>query len=351
MQPPHEFRTIPARRARRLMMDAALVGLHWSGLPWGYARLRRRVQATILMYHSVPGPEAAPWIDPANAMAPEVFARQMEFLARRRRVISLSALVNELRAGAEPHSGTVVITFDDGYRDTLDVAAPILASHGLPATLYLPTALVTRGETPWIDRLYTAVRWRRRNEAVLNGGPPLRFGLNGEGMSSYRVLKSVLIVSGPEQREAALGALESELDAARRPPRQTMTWDEVRTLRDRFPLFEIGVHSANHLDMTSCSPDVAADEIRRCIEETRRELGVTPLHFAFPYARSSAPVRQMVADAGLSSGVVSAPDPVVRPGCDPWALPRVMSPQSLSMLGMMTGGAYPDLPRLLFNRP
>ena len=46
------------------------------------------------------------------------------------------------------------ITFDDGYRDNLTVAAPILEKYRLPATLFLATGYVERGETQWSDTLH-----------------------------------------------------------------------------------------------------------------------------------------------------------------------------------------------------
>lgn len=67
------------------------------------------------------------------------FEQQVAWLATHRRVIDLDTAVAELSSGAPVEPG-VVITFDDGTADWIDVAAPILIRHNTPATFYLTTA-------------------------------------------------------------------------------------------------------------------------------------------------------------------------------------------------------------------
>jgi peptidoglycan/xylan/chitin deacetylase (PgdA/CDA1 family) len=66
----------------------------------------------------------------------DAFAEQMEFLARRRRVVSLTDVVEGRYQNGKP---AVAITFDDGYRNVLRTAGPILARHGFTATVFVPT--------------------------------------------------------------------------------------------------------------------------------------------------------------------------------------------------------------------
>jgi len=86
----------------------------------------------ILCYHRF-GTKAAPL-----TVTPAAFAAQMDYLARNGyTVVPLSRLAAFL-SGREPlPQKTVAITIDDGYRSTYDVAYPILARHGFPATLFL----------------------------------------------------------------------------------------------------------------------------------------------------------------------------------------------------------------------
>lgn len=95
------------------------------------------MNATVLAYHAV-----EPSIPDADVheltVTTRAFAEQMAFLAERRTVVPLAdALDGPSRRNGKP---VVAITFDDGYAGVLHEAAPILKRHGLPATIFVPTA-------------------------------------------------------------------------------------------------------------------------------------------------------------------------------------------------------------------
>lgn len=93
------------------------------------------VTATVLAYHAVG--ECARAEDRHNLFVTlDAFERQMEFLARRRHVITLDDLVEGRVPTGRP---SVVITFDDGYHNVLSNAGPVLARHGFPSSIFVPT--------------------------------------------------------------------------------------------------------------------------------------------------------------------------------------------------------------------
>lgn len=100
----------------------------------------------ILMYHSVadaPGP---------TSVAPALFAAQMQALARSGLpVISLDQLAAARRGGAALPPRSVILTFDDGFRDFADSAWPLLRDRGWPVCVYLPTGPLGGHET-WRGR-------------------------------------------------------------------------------------------------------------------------------------------------------------------------------------------------------
>jgi peptidoglycan/xylan/chitin deacetylase (PgdA/CDA1 family) len=98
----------------------------------------------ILMFHSIaaegPGPVT---------LHPAVFREQLSVLADAgAQGITVSDYVASTRAGRTLAKGTVVLTFDDGYRDFADVAFPCLLSYGWRCSVFLPVAPID-AERPW----------------------------------------------------------------------------------------------------------------------------------------------------------------------------------------------------------
>lgn len=334
--------------SRASVLHALHGAMYWTGLAGAWRAARPSPVAVVLCYHSVPSPVEAPWIDPANAIPPGRFRAQMKLLARLRTVISMSDLVARLEAGAAPPAHpAVVVTFDDGYRDFLAVAAPILAEFGLPATLYLVTGYVSRGEPQWIDRLYAAATRRTRDSATVLG-ERMDFR-RGPASPAYRDASRKLLTASPAERAAMLDDLEGQLAPSAATPRLTLTWDDVREVRRRYPLVEIGAHTVEHRDVSSCPLDVARSEVRRSAGDIERELGIRPAHFSFPYGRSTPETRALVREEGFRSAVIWGDELVVRAGTDAYAIPRVGQPESATALRFKTSGAYPDLSRRLLG--
>ena len=323
---------------------------YFSGASALYARLRTAPVATVLMYHSVPSSAEVPWMDPRNCLSAERFEQQMQFLSRDRNVISIERLTQQLKHGEQLERGTVAITFDDGYLNNLRVAAPILARYDLPATLYLATAYVSTGENQWIDTLYSVFRARSHHTLTLSD-----FGLEdyrlSDGAQSERVYLAIarhLITCKPPIRQAILAAIDRQLTPTTYPPRLTMTWDDVRELRDRYPNITLGVHTANHIDLDTHTEETDR-EMQLSISQVLAETGQRPQHLAFPYNRYNHAAQARVA-CHLRSAVATAPDPVVRTDTSLYALPRLEAPQSLWLLKSWTDGGFPDVTQRLFGR-
>jgi peptidoglycan/xylan/chitin deacetylase (PgdA/CDA1 family) len=326
-------------------------GLYLSGLSWLYVRAASPTGAVILMYHSISTPERRRWHDPANTMDVGLFRRQIEFLARRRRVVSFSDLMATIAAGNSPPAGTVAITFDDGYLDNLEVAAPILAEFDLPAILYLCTGYVGRGENQWVDRLNTIIETRKCDALILPGhAESIDLSQSHQLRQARRDINTIMIEASLDTREEILSSLAQQLEPRETGPRLTMTWPEARTMRDEFDIMELGVHTADHCDLRSASAATRQRELATCCEDFRRELGYQPQHFSFPYGRSDAACRELVASHGLASAIASGAKPQITSASDPYWLSRVTAPESRTFLRYLTGGAYPSLPLGLFGR-
>jgi len=92
-------------------------------------------KATVITYHGLG--DCLPARDPYRMFMPIArFEAHLDFLARRRTVVPLDAVVDGRIPSGRP---AVAITFDDGYRSVLEEAVPRLRRHGFPATCFVPT--------------------------------------------------------------------------------------------------------------------------------------------------------------------------------------------------------------------
>jgi peptidoglycan/xylan/chitin deacetylase (PgdA/CDA1 family) len=160
-----------------------------------------RSRVPILMYHSISDNlfgMSHPYFH-INTL-PEVFSQQMRWLRNAGyRSIDLKQACTGLEAGTDL-SKTIVITFDDGYRDFYTDALPILKQCGFTATLFLAT-----------DRIHNA-------PARIEGADYLTWSdvreLHAEGMrfGSHTVSHPDLRSLGPDQIEYELGHSKEVLE-------------------------------------------------------------------------------------------------------------------------------------------
>lgn len=326
--------------------------LSWSGAAGAFAAVTRATGAVILTYHSVTMAAEAGWIEPTYSTRPEVFERHVRFLARSRRVIPLAELLDELERGREPRRGAVCITFDDAYRNTLREAAPILAEHGLPATLFVPTGMVDRGEAPWLDTLFGLFVHRTVDAVDLPelGVVDASLDQPGRATRALRRLNRAFIGLDLAARTNAISRLREQFEPIGTPPRLVMDWDEVDDLQSRFPGFSIGAHSVDHVDLTGVSEDEARRQVVGSRDAIAQNLGAPPTVFSCPYDRTSPTVARLIREAGFRAGLSAGADVLVTPRTDRFGLARVTAPESVGLVRFVTSGAHPRLPRLLFGR-
>lgn len=94
-------------------------------------------------------------------VTPAAFAAQMSYLAKNGYHVIPLARIDEFLAGhaALPRK-SVIVTIDDGYRSTFEVAFPILKQHGFPATVFLYSDFVGAGD---------ALTWAQMKEMTASG--------------------------------------------------------------------------------------------------------------------------------------------------------------------------------------
>lgn len=245
---------------------------------WGPKRL------TVLAYHRI-NDVADPGFDhyqPNVSASPELFDRQMAYVARHFNVINLAALHAYVQHGEPLPPRPLLITFDDGYLDNYQNAAPILTKYGFPAVIFLMTSRMDNtGQLPWWDAVaYLFAHTQKRQVELPVVG--LRDLTTEESQHAAREEMIQGLKRIPEQeKQAALDqlqvALNVELPTA---PPVFMSWDQIRELVTKGIACQ--PHTVNHPILTRIDPEQMRRELTdsrdQIIEQTRQEVAA----FAYP---------------------------------------------------------------------
>ncbi len=205
------------------------------------------------------------------------------------------------------------LTFDDGYRDTLQWAYPILKEAGVPFAIYVPTSFPDRlGELWWL--VLEAVIARNDRVGLAIGGRDRKFDCRT--VAEKRALFDELywwLRSRPaeaELREAVRNlAAFYHVDIAAFCSELCMSWRELAELATD-PLVTIGAHTVTHPTLAKLTKDNARSEMDLSRSVIEAALAVRPQHLSYPFGdRTSAGAREfeIAAELGFKTAVTTRP--------------------------------------------
>jgi peptidoglycan/xylan/chitin deacetylase (PgdA/CDA1 family) len=205
-----------------------------------------------------------------------------------------------------------VFTFDDGYRDNLRYALPVLRRHQCPFTIYVPTALVDGVGEVWWQALEDIIA-QQSAVAVTYAGETdyLATSTVSEKLAAYDHIYNRMRAMPEADRVDLIRALASQydFDLSAHCRELIMDWSELRTFADE-PLCTLGAHAVHHYELSKLSAEEARNEIEQSMRVLKAQFGTTPKHFAYPIGgKAAAGPREfeMVRQIGLRTAVTTRP--------------------------------------------
>jgi peptidoglycan/xylan/chitin deacetylase (PgdA/CDA1 family) len=250
------------------------------------------------------------------------FDRWLVWLKEHFDVLPLDEAVQMLKEHRLPRRAAA-ITFDDGYRDNHDVAAPLLEQHRLPATFFVTTGYLDGG-IMWNDEVAEALRRTPLQQGALPGLDLPALDLDGMAARSnaHGQITRKLKYLNPQERQAAVREVVDALQATL-PDDLMMTSEQVRSLARRG--FQVGAHTVTHPILTRLDDDAAREEIRTGRDTLQTLLGRPVRLFAYPNGRDGADFdarhRRMAREIGFDAAFSTEPASC-RADDDFFALPR-----------------------------
>jgi peptidoglycan/xylan/chitin deacetylase (PgdA/CDA1 family) len=207
----------------------------------------------------------------------------------------------------------VCLTFDDGYRDNLEHAYPILRDAGFPFAVYVPSSFPDRlGELWWLA-LEAVIAKHERIGLVIDGeNRSFDCATVAEKRALYDELYWWLRArdSETELRDVVRDlAARYQVDIAAFCKELCMGWQEIALLA-RDPLVTIGAHTVNHLTLSKLPDKAVRAEIDLSRTVIEAALGTRPAHLSYPYGDpGSAGPREfaIAAELGFATAVTTRP--------------------------------------------
>jgi peptidoglycan/xylan/chitin deacetylase (PgdA/CDA1 family) len=267
-------------------------------------RGRRRGRIPILLYHSIgEATEAAVSHTCFMAMGLVVenrrFEAQMNYLSHNATVLGLDEVAASLRNGNQLPSDSVVLTFDDGFRDAFTAVVPILRTYRFRATFFPIGSFVNSSGLPWPYALYRLLDAMQSKpfRIDISGFPRTsgkRLGENSK-LRLARQLRQFLELLPAEERNAAIvklcevNGLPAELLRCRG---LFMTDVDLRAIIAEGHL--VGGHSMSHCNLTALSPAKSGDEAALTKEFIGSYGGSSFASFAYPFGNHDSAVRDIL---------------------------------------------------------
>lgn len=298
---------------KKSIIKAGLETLYFSGAHLALRPFVRGVGVILTLHHVRPPRLEGFQPNRLLEVSPLFFANVIRRLRRSGiDIVSLDEMHRRLTEG-DFRRRFVCVTFDDGYRDLLQWAYPILKKYDVPFALYIPTSFPDRiGELWWLalerviaenDRigLYMAGKERRiecsetfEKREVFD---QLYWWLRSRETED-EIRQTVRDLCG--RYGVDLKAICNEL---------CMSWEDIAELA-RDPLVTIGAHTVNHIILKKAPDQVVRAEMSMSRAVIEAAIGMRPMHFAYPVGdRTSAGPREfaIAAELGFKTAVTTQP--------------------------------------------
>ncbi len=272
----------------------AFAPFHWAN----------RDKVLILMYH---GFSQQP--HPHKIVAGE-FAAHLDYLGKYHRVLPLSDVIESLQNGKTLPRNTAVVTIDDGYADSYDIAFPLLKERQMPATIYAVTDFLDGKCWLWTDLVRyilsetkgDAISIEVENETIETN---LRDGI--QRLETAGRINSRLKKMPDDLKDKKIAEIASSL-AVEIPAKPTgdfgpITWEQAREMDAENVRIES--HTVRHPILTNIAAADLEFELANSKQRLEKMLDRPVENFCYPNGSFNENIRKAVERAGYQSATTT----------------------------------------------
>lgn len=286
-----------------------------------------------LTYHSISTSSPAIPADLGLCVSPEEFENHMKYISTYCNPLSLFEAEEILSGKKEPIKNAVTVTFDDGYRDNLTNALPVLKKYRVPATIFLITGIVGTGKRPWLINLYFDIFQSQQSEIsfeIPHSDQKHKFYLRNKA-EKYALMLSLRFIlknlRGADRKSTIYiitEQLKKDHQTLHLDHLKMLSWDDVVFLKKEGIAF--GSHSVNHLILDNEDDETLFTEVTASKKTIEGHIGSEVTAFAYPGNSGSGfspRTEKSIIEAGYTSAYLFSTGTGFNvPGCNMFRLNR-----------------------------
>jgi len=244
----------------------------------------------VLCYHRV-REKTDIFYDRNISVTPAQFRKQMLYIKKYFNVVSMDQLIDVYYNGCEFKPNSLMVTFDDGYKDNAINAFPILEKLEIPAVVFLITGLINKDIISWEDRLsYAFNNIQDEMVEVSNNEYYSIKTIEQKNTAVWEICKKLRSIK-PDQRDEIIHNLfitynidtNKEEELSRRMNISFMTKDEIQYWSNHG--IDFGIHTVTHPSLPLLQEEEINTEISDSKKSLKNILNKEVVSFAYPFGK------------------------------------------------------------------
>lgn len=254
-----------------------------------------------LMYHGVVKKDSN-FFSPRHMLDTQ-FEKHMKYLAKNFDVISTEEAFEHCRNGTSPKRKSVTVTFDDGYKNNLDTALPIIEKYGIKTTFFISGVCAENNPNSllWADLVQFINHFTPGNRIEIGDQCFVNFVEVQTSKNLYQFIKSL----SKDERDNVLNELRSKYDVDNQLVKldkeiwELMNQEDLRKL-SASPLVTIGSHGYLHYNLANIDLQDAVDDMLKSKQILEKTIGKEIKSIAYPDGNYDENVKQKAEEMGYT---------------------------------------------------
>jgi peptidoglycan/xylan/chitin deacetylase (PgdA/CDA1 family) len=311
-----------------MMIKKLAVGLMNSA---GIVNVKKKLgnsNCIVLCYHKI-----SPYKEEIDqnivSASPEQFENQMKYLSEEFNVLNYYQFKYFYKRGFPKNS--ILITFDDSYREHFLYAYPVLKKYRLPALLFLPTDFISSEKLFWWDELAMVLEQTNSKTLATKETGELVIATLQQKNEAFSEVVHHLKTFSQEKRAHFIGSLKKQLNVKTMAgDRMHLSWKEISEMTVNGIM--VGPHTASHPLLKSEEMDTVVSEISKSKSVLEKMTGKKIDVFCYPNGRLediSEEIKAVLRLCGIRFAFTTIPGSVSK-NTDSLLIPRLCVSREMS---------------------